>query len=328
MLRRTLLASALAIGVGALTAAAATTPAAAAYPKRPITLVVAWDAGGGTDALARMFAAGLEKELGQPVSVVNRTGGGGVVGHTAVANAAPDGYTLGVGSMEITLYDALGLALLSADSFTPIMRLAAIPGSLTVAADSEYQTAEDLLQAIKESEPRSLKASGCGVGCAWHLALGGWLDREGLDPNHVQWVPSQGGAPALQDVIAGGLDLTTASAVESRSLREAGKVRTLAVMNEERQDAFPEIPTLKEALGTDWATGTWFALIGPNDLPDDLVADLSEAAQSVFESDEFQGFMAERGYVPIGTGPEETATFMDEFGAGMAGLIDELGIAK
>ncbi|HET6518291.1 MAG TPA: tripartite tricarboxylate transporter substrate binding protein, partial [Geminicoccaceae bacterium] len=264
----------------------------------------------------------------QPVSVVNRTGGGGVLGHTAMANAAPDGYTLGIASMEITLYEAQGLAPLSAETFQPILRLAAIPGSVTVAADSEYQGVGDVLQAIRDSQPRAMKASGCGVGCAWHLALAGWLKREGLEPDHVQWVPSQGGAPALQDVVAKGLDLTTASAVESRALREAGMVRTLAVMHDERQEAFPDIPTLEEELGTDWSMGTWFAFVGPNGLPGDVMARLEEAARSVFEGEQFQAFMAERGYVPVGQGPEEAAAFMREFGDTLAPLIEELGIAS
>lgn len=328
MLRRNLLTSALALAATLGVASLAAAPAAADYPERPITLIVAWDAGGGTDTLARMFAAGMERELGQPVNVVNRTGGGGVVGHSAVANAQPDGYTLGVGSMEITLYEALGLAPLNAESFTPILRLAAIPSGVSVAAESAYEDLDDLLQAIEDSPPGTFKASGCGVGCAWHLALGGWLKAEGLEPDHVQWVPGLGGAPALQDVVAGGLDLTTASAAESRSMREAGMVRTLVVMHDERQEAFPEIPTLQETRGTDWVMATWFALIGPEGLPEDVVARLHEAGEAVFESEEFQAFMAERGYVPVGTGPEETAAFMREFGDGMAALIDELGIAK
>jgi tripartite-type tricarboxylate transporter receptor subunit TctC len=328
MLRRTLLTSALALAATLGVASLAASPAAADYPERPITLIVAWDAGGGTDTLARMFAAGMEEELGVRVNVVNRTGGGGVVGHSAIANAQPDGYTLGVGSMEITLYDALGLAPLNAESFTPIMRLAAIPSGVSVAADSDYEDLDDLVQAIKDSPPGTFAASGCGVGCAWHLALGGWLQAEGLEPDRVRWVPGLGGAPALQDVVAGGLELTTASAAESRSMREAGMVRTLVVMHDERQEAFPDIPTLEETRGTDWTMATWFALVGPPGLPDDVAARLDEAAEVVFESERFQEFMAERGYVPVGTGPEETAEFMREFGDSMAALIDDLGIAQ
>jgi tripartite-type tricarboxylate transporter receptor subunit TctC len=263
----------LSVAVSALLASGAAPfiPAARAeYPERPITLVVAWAAGGGTDALARVFASILQEDLGQPVNVVNRTGGGGVVGHTAMANAAPDGYTLGIASMEITIYDAMGVAPITPDSYTPIARIAAIPGGLTVAADASYQDAAGLLDDIRAEPEGTFKSSGCSVGCAWHLALAGWLQAEGLEPDRVTWVPSQGGAPALQDVVAGGIDFTTASIVESRALLEAGEVRALAVMHPERQEAFPDVPTLKEELGTDWSMSTWFAVVGPAGLPDDI----------------------------------------------------------
>jgi tripartite-type tricarboxylate transporter receptor subunit TctC len=302
--------------------------AQADYPERPITLLVAWAAGGGTDALARVFASILQEDLGQPVNVVNRTGGGGVVGHTAMMNAAPDGYTLGIASMEITIYDAMGLAPITPDSFTPIARIAAIPGGVTVAADSSYQDAAGLLEAIRAEPEGTFQASGCSVGCAWHLALAGWLQAEGLEPSRVTWVPSQGGAPALQDVVAGGIDLTTASIVESRALLEAGEVRALAVMNPERQEAFPDIPTLKEAVGTDWSMGTWFGLVGPAGLPDEITQALIEATKKVHESEPFQEFAKERGYVAVWDEGDDFMSFMGEFAVEKGALIEDLGIAQ
>jgi tripartite-type tricarboxylate transporter receptor subunit TctC len=304
-------------------------PAAqAAYPERPITLLVAWAAGGGTDAVARVFASILQEELGQPVNVVNRTGGGGVVGHTAMANAAPDGYTLGIASMEITIYDTMGLAPITPDSFTPIARIAAIPAGLTVAADASYQDASALLEDIRAEPEGTFQSSGCSVGCAWHLALAGWLKAEGLEPARVTWVPSQGGAPALQDVVAGGIDFTTASIVESRALLEAGEVRALAVMNPERQEAFPEVPTLEEALGTDWSMSTWFGLVGPAELPDDITQALIETSRRVHESEQFQEFAKERGYVAVWDEGEKFKTFMQAFAEDKGTLIEDLGIAQ
>jgi tripartite-type tricarboxylate transporter receptor subunit TctC len=321
----------LSVAVSALLASGAAPfiPAARAeYPERPITLVVAWAAGGGTDALARVFASILQEDLGQPVNVVNRTGGGGVVGHTAMANAAPDGYTLGIASMEITIYDAMGVAPITPDSYTPIARIAAIPGGLTVAADASYQDAAGLLDDIRAEPEGTFKSSGCSVGCAWHLALAGWLQAEGLEPDRVTWVPSQGGAPALQDVVAGGIDFTTASIVESRALLEAGEVRALAVMHPERQEAFPDVPTLKEELGTDWSMSTWFAVVGPAGLPDDITQALIEASRKVHESEQFQDFAKERGYVAVWEEGEEFKSFMQEFAVEKGALIEDLGIAQ
>lgn len=302
--------------------------AQADYPERPITLLVAWAAGGGTDTLARMFGSLLEEELGQPVNVVNRTGGSGVVGHTAMANATPDGYTIGIASMEITIFEALGLAPIGPESFTPIARIAAIPSGIEVAANAEYQDAAGLLEAIEAEPAGTFQASGCSVGCAWHLALAGWLQAEGLEPDRVTWIPSQGGAPALQDLVAGGLDLTTVSIVESRSLLEAGEIRALAVMHPERLGAFPDVPTLEEALGTEWSMSTWFAVVGPAGLPDDITQALIEASKSVHESQAFQDFAKERGYVAVWEQGEEFSAFMEQFAEEKGMLINELGIAQ
>jgi tripartite-type tricarboxylate transporter receptor subunit TctC len=119
-----------------------------------------------------------------------------------------------------------------------------------VSADSEYETAEDLLAAIREqADPGTFTASGTGQGGIWHLGIAGWLLSEGLDPNSVTWVPSQGAAPGLQDLVAGGVDIVPSSLPEGRALIEAGRVRPLATMGEERLDIFPDVPTLPKPPG-------------------------------------------------------------------------------
>lgn len=324
---QTILATSLSLALAA--GGAAFSPKAQAdYPERPITLLVAWAAGGGTDTLARMFGSLLEQELGQPINVVNRTGGAGVVGHTAMAQAAPDGYTLGIASMEITIFDALGLAPMSPDDFTPIARIAAIPSGIEVAADAPYQDAAELLETIESEPPGTFQSSGCSIGCAWHLALAGWLQAEGLEPDRVTWIPSQGGAPALQDLVAGGLEFTTVSIVESRSLLDAGEIRALAVMHPERLGAFPDVPTLEEALGTDWSMSTWFAVVGPAGLPDDIKERLIEASRNVHQSEAFKAFAEERGYVDVWEEGDEFRAFMQQFAEQQGGLIEQLGIGQ
>ena len=134
------------------------TVACAAYPERPITLIVPWGAGGGTDATARIIGTLLEKELGQPVNVVNRTGGSGVVGHSAIAQASPDGYTIGMITVEIGMMHWQGLTELSGVSYTPIGLVNADPAGLQVAADSPYKNVNELVAAIKAS-PGKFKAS-------------------------------------------------------------------------------------------------------------------------------------------------------------------------
>src|SRR5262249_13451760 len=152
----------------ALLALVATSVALAAYPDRPITFIVPWGAGGGTDGTARYFAAMMEKELGQPVNVVNRTGGSGVVGHSAIAQAPADGYTLGMITVEITMMHWQGLTELGPASYTPLALVNSDPAGFTVRADSPYKSVKEAIDFIK-ANPGKLKASGTGQGGIWHL---------------------------------------------------------------------------------------------------------------------------------------------------------------
>ncbi|MEO7393007.1 MAG: tripartite tricarboxylate transporter substrate binding protein, partial [Ramlibacter sp.] len=165
----------LAVAIAAVALAGVQLPVAAQnYPSRPITLIVPWGAGGGTDATARIIGSLLEKELGQPVTVVNRTGGNGVVGHAAIASAAPDGYTIGMATVEISMMHWQGLTELNGASYTPIGLVNADPAGVQVRADSPYKTVNELLAAIK-ANPGKFKASGTGQGGIWHLAIAGLL---------------------------------------------------------------------------------------------------------------------------------------------------------
>ena len=163
--------------IGGAAAGAATTlglpqvRAQAAWPNRPVTIICPWGAGGGTDATARIVAAVLEKELKQPFNVVNRTGGSGVVGHSATAT--PDGYTLGIITVEISMMHWQGLTEFKPDSYAPLALMNEDPPGIQVNASSPYKTVKELADAIKASPPGKLKASGTGQGGIWHLALAG-----------------------------------------------------------------------------------------------------------------------------------------------------------
>ena len=269
--------------------------AAAAYPDRPITLIVPWAAGGGTDATARIIGTLLEKELGQPVNVVNRTGGSGVVGHSAIASAAPDGYTIGVLTVEIGMMHWQGLTELTGTSYTPIGLVNVDPAGLSVAADSPYKTANDLIAAIK-ANPGKLKASGTGQGGIWHLALAGMLRDMKIDPAAVPWVPSNGAAPGLQDMVAGGVQIAPVSPPEARSLIDAGKVRLLAVMADKPIAMYPNVPTLKAATGSGWTLGVWRGIGAPKNIPAEAKDKLAAAVQKVVASKDYTDFMATQGY--------------------------------
>lgn len=302
-------------------------PARAEYPERPIQVIVPWSAGGGTDATGRMIAKIMQDELGVPVNVVNRTGGSGVVGHQAIASAKPDGYTIGIVTVEIAMMHWIGLTELSYKDYTPIALYNADPAGVSVNADSKYTDVGSLLADAK-ADPGAMKASGTGQGGIWHLALAGMLVEAGMESNAIGWVPSQGAAPAFADLAAGGIDTVTASVVEARALMEAGKVKVLAVMNDTRLDAFPDIPTLTEAGGPDWKTAAWRTVAGPKGLPEDVQAKLAATVEKVYNSQEFKDFMANRGFGMIWGNPDELAKHYEASDADYGKVLKAVGLAK
>jgi tripartite-type tricarboxylate transporter receptor subunit TctC len=301
--------------------------AQAQWPTRPVTFFVPWGAGGGTDQTARIVAALLEKDFGQPINVVNRTGGSGVVGHSAIASAAPDGYTIGMITVEIGMMHWQGLTDLTGASYTPLALMNSDPPGVQVKADSSYKNLKDLVAAIK-ANPGKLKASGTGQGGIWHLALAGWLQAMGLKPDDVPWVPSNGAAPAMQDLAAGGVDIVTCSVPEARSMLDAGKARSLAVMSPQRNPQFPNVPTLKEELGIDWTLAAWRGIAGPKGMPQPVVDKLVPALKKIHDSNDFKEFMNSRGFGLVWGNAQAFAKHMADDDAKMGGVMKAVGLAK
>ncbi|MFC0201244.1 tripartite tricarboxylate transporter substrate binding protein [Paracoccus rhizosphaerae] len=323
--RRRLLKSAAALSALGLLPAAAW---AADYPSRPLTMLVPWGAGGGTDATARMISALLERKLGQPVNVVNRTGGAGVIGHSAIATAPADGYTLGIVTVEIAMMHHMGLTQLTPADYTPLGLMNADSPAVTVSSDSEYKDIASLTEAIRASEPGTFKASGTAQGGIWHLALVGWLQALGLQPDHVTWVPSEGSAPAMQDLIAGGVDIVTVSLAETKAMVDAGRATNLALMGTERTASHPDLPTLAEAGGGEFALATWRGVAGPKDLPEDVALTISTALAEIAEDPEFVEFMNSRGFNIAYLDPVAHAQMMAEADAQMAETMAAAGLVQ
>ena len=302
-------------------------PAQAAWPERPITMIVPWGAGGGTDATARIIGSLLEKELGQPVTVVNRTGGSGVVGHQAIASAQADGYTIGLVTVEIGMMHWQGLTELSGASYTPIGLVNSDPAGLQVRADAPYKTVMDLVDAIK-ANPGKFKASGTGQGGIWHLAIAGMLKDLKVDPAAAPWVPSNGAAPGLQDLVAGGVEIVPCSLPEARSLIDAGKVKSLAVMSDAPAALYPNVPTLKAATGSDWKLGAWRGVAAPKGIPADARDRLVAAIAKVAASQSYKDFMTGRGFGVVYLGPDDFGKFMAKSDADLGATMKAVGIAK
>lgn len=322
--RRQALATAGALGAAALVPGLA--QAQSNWPSRPVTVVCPWGAGGGTDATARIIANLLEKDLGQPFNVVNRTGGSGVVGHSAIATAPADGYTLGMITVEIAMMHWQKLTELNPTSYTPLALMNEDPPGVTVSSTSPYANVKALADAIKAAPAGKFKASGTGQGGIWHLALIGWLQAMGLKPNHVAWVPSNGAGPAMQDLAANGLDIVTCSLPESRALVEAGKAKSLAIMSGERNPVFATVPTLKEGMGIDYSVGAWRGIAAPKGLPADIAAKIVASLKKANDSKEFRDFMASRGFGVKWADPAGFTNFMASSDAAMGSAMKSAGL--
>ena len=299
---------------------------AADYPKRPITLICPWGAGGGTDACSRIIATLLKQEVGVPVKVVNRTGGGGAIGHTAMATAKPDGYTIGMPTVEITMMHWMGLTEITYKDMEPIAMVNFDPAGINVRTDSPWKTYKDLEDYVR-AHSGELRNSGTGQGGIWHVAMAGWLKAIGLSPDAIKWIPSKGAAPALQDLMAGGIEMSTCSLPEAATLIEAGRVRPLAIMAEKRDPKFPDTPTLKE-LGIDWTCGAWRGIAAPKGTPKEITDYLENALKKVVEGKEFKEFMNNRGYGIYWLPSEEFAKVLESENTAKGEAMKASGIVK
>ncbi|MCK0715878.1 tripartite tricarboxylate transporter substrate binding protein [Chromohalobacter sarecensis] len=303
-------------------------PALADYPEKPITIIVPWAAGGGTDATARTIGKALEEELGATVNVVNRTGGSGVVGHSAIARANTDGYTLGLVTGEINMMHWQGLTDLTYRDYTPIAQINYDYAGVQVAADGPFDDLEDLVKTVDEQPKGTYTASGTGQGGVWHLAFAGFLMDQGMEPDRVTWIPSQGAAPAMTELAAGGIDIVPSSVPEGRSMIEAGRANSLGIMAPERLDSFPDVPTVQEAIGSDYQIGEWRGIAGPKGMDPETVATLEDALKAAYNSDTYQGFMAKQGFGTEWRNAEDFGQLMADMDERFGKIVEQVGLAK
>lgn len=263
----------LALGAFALAGA---TACAADYPARPVELVVAASAGGGTDVVARAFGDAARRHFPQPIIIVNKPGAASAIGFADVANAKPDGYKVGVMSVNLVILPALNLMKVTADDFIPVARLNFDPAAITVRADAPWKTVEEFI-ADARKKPGAMQVGNGGVGDIWHVAAAAVEDRTGAQFNHV---PFQGAAPAVASLLGGHVDAITVSPGEVAQHVQGGKLRTLAVMADQRLGgAFANTPTLKER-NIDLAIGVWRGLAVPKGTPVEVVQALRSAAKA------------------------------------------------
>ncbi|MCF7363770.1 tripartite tricarboxylate transporter substrate-binding protein [Vibrio diazotrophicus] len=287
----------------------ASSSAMAAWPEKPIQIIVPWGAGGNTDTVARLVAEGLQEQLGVNVNVINRTGGAGVVGHDAMAKAKPDGYTLGVATVEIAMMRHQGMTDLNYENYTPVTRLAVNLGGIQVASNSQFSTISELTDYIK-SHPGELKASGSGLNSGWHLNLVGMLDAMGVASNAVTYVPSEGSSSALMELVSGGIDFTTSSPGEAKSMVDAGMVKNLATMAETNTGLYKDIPVFQQATDYSYSFSTWNTLVAPAGISKEIQDKLIATMKTVFAEGKLQQFATKQGFEVYPLYGDELAKFM------------------
>ena len=288
-----------------LLAASPLVVSAQAYPNKPIRLIVPFAPGGTTDIVARLIADPLSKELGQPVIVENRGGGGGAPGATELARAAPDGYTLGmatVSTMAVNPACNSKLPYKSPDDFSMITNLVGVPN--VVAVHPGKVAAKDMGEFIKylKTNPGRLSyaSSGtCGIG---HMMGELFKASSGTFMVHI---PYRGAGPALNDVLAGQVEVLFDNIPSSLPHFQSGKLRPLAVAAPNRLPQLPNIPTFAELKMPAVNDQVWYGLLAPAKTPDEIIKRLHAAALKVLAKPDVRSKLLQQTAVPIGNTPEE-----------------------
>lgn len=314
-------------GLALLASSIALPATAQTWPDGRITLIVPWGAGGGTDATARIIGTLLQERVGVPVAVENRTGGSGVIGHAAIADAAPDGQTIGVATLEIGTMHNLGLTDLDYTAYTPLGLYNSDPAAIFVNTRSDFTDIGGLLTALEKAPDRQFKGSGSAQGGVNQLALAGMLMAAGMPAERVAWVPSEGAAPGLQDLAAGGVEVATASLPEAAALMEAGLIRPLAVFATERLDIARDVPTFNEATGYDFALGSWRGLVAPAGVSPEIAEQITEVLGDVLQDPQYVEFMTDRGYAMQWTTGADFESFMQGSDAALGETLRAVGLA-
>ena len=277
--------------------------AQASYPDKPIKFIVALPAGGSVDMIARTLGQKLSTAMGQPVVVDNRAGGSGQIGMPMVAKAPADGYTLTVSPASFLATNKSIFKSLPYDpeaDFMPVSRLVNQPMVLIVKDKQKYPTVAALLAAAK-AEPGKLTYASSGDGSPQHL---GGLMFEARTQTKLLHVPYRGGALAINDTIAGTVDVMFAVMPEAVPHVQSGKLHALGVMSPTRSPVFPQVPTMAESGIADLNLSAWMALLAPAKTPRPIIDQLNRAVQTAFDA-ELKAKLAESGIEVATSTPED-----------------------
>ena len=283
--------------------------AQAAYPSKPITIVVPFSAGGTTDILARIVGQSLGTELGQTVIIDNKPGAGGNIGAQAAARAPADGYTLlmgtvGTHAINAALYKKMPFD--PAKDFAPISRVAMVPNVLVVPVSQPYKTVGQVIAAAK-AQPGKLTFASSGSGTSIHLSGELFKSVTGIDISHI---PYKGSAPAVTDLLGGQVTMMFDNLPSSMQHIRSGKLRAIAVTSAKRSPELPDVPTVAESGVKGFEATSWFGLFAPAATPPEVVAKLNAAVVKLLANADVKKKLAEQGAEPHGEKPEQFAAFI------------------
>lgn len=297
-----------AVAAFAATVAMGLAAAHAAFPDKPIKLVVPFAPGGGADLIARTLAVELSKELGQSVFVENKPGAGTIIGSDIVAKSAPDGYTLLVSSIAHSVNPSLmeKLPYSTEKDFVPVSMVVRSPNVLVVRADSPYKSVKDIIDAAR-ARPNQLSYASPGNGTSSHLAGALFADLAKVQIQHITY---KGSAPALTDLLGGQTDILFGTSGSIGPFVDNGKLRALAVTSATRSSAYPKVPTMIEAGVPGYVSEGWYGLHAPAGTPAAVIQKLNAATRKAAQSEFFKSKLVHEGMVSQTGTPAEYEAFV------------------
>ena len=308
--RTTIMMALLGMGVVLALGPVASTTALAAWPERPVKLIVPFPAGGSADVVGRIFAKVLSEKLGQAFVVENRAGANGNLGAASVATAAPDGYNLLFTTTGPLVFNKViyrqSTTFDPAKDFTPIVEVTQLP--LIIAANSTLQAKNfQEMVAYAKANPGKITFASSGNGSMGHLTADLLETNLGFTMTHV---PYRGSAPAMNDLLGGVVNICIDLASNYAPHVKAGTLRALAITTPKRWALLPDVPTLSELGMPNFDATGWMAIVGPAGLPDDIVAKVNKAANEYLATKEGTETLDKLGMVPVGGTADELKTFM------------------
>ncbi len=295
------------------------------YPNKTVRLIVPWAAGGSTDSIGRILAQKLADYTGQQWIVDNRGGATGTIGHALAAKAAPDGYTLLIGTnstFAIAPHLYKNIQYDNDTAFAPISLVAVNPQILTVHASLPVKTARDLI-GLARSRPGQIAFSSAGVGATSHMATELFMNMAKIRMTHV---PYKGGGPSFQALISGETALSFVDAITVAPHATAGRVRALATSTLKRTPLMPQVPTVHESGLPDFESVTSFALFAPAGTPRELLARVNREAVRALAASDVRDKLRAQGVDPVGSSPEQLVAYQKQETAKWGKVIREQGI--